>query len=185
MASGQGKRFGGNKLMASFSGKPLIGWVLDATQGVFARRVVVTRHGDVASYCRERQVPVVVHDLPYRSDTVRLGLEALGADLSGCMFCPGDQPLLTRASVRALVRQFVQEPEYIWRLACGEAAGTPVLFPRWTFPQLLDLPQGKGGGVILQKNPGRVRLVPAREEYELWDVDTPEDLNRLLRCLER
>ena len=185
MASGQGKRFGGNKLMAELGGKPLIAWVLDATEGIFQRRVVVTRHAEVADLCRQRQIPAVLHDLPYRSDTVRLGLEALGDGLSGCMFCPGDQPLLSRESVQAIALSAAQGPEFIWRLAYGDAAGTPVLFPRWAFPLLRALPQGKGGSVILQKNPGQVRLVPARGEYELWDVDSPDDLKLVSTCLER
>ena len=47
MASGLGKRFGSNKLMASFHGAPLIHSVLDVTGSVplFADRLVVTRSG--------------------------------------------------------------------------------------------------------------------------------------------
>ena len=90
MASGLGKRFGGNKLMADFHGKPMIQRALDASEGLFAKRVVVTRHEQVAALCRKQHVDVVLHDLPNRNDTVRLGLEALG-DLDACMFLPGDQ----------------------------------------------------------------------------------------------
>ena len=62
MASGLGKRFGGNKLMADFHGKPMIQRALDATDGLFARRVVVTRHEQVAALCRAQHVDVVLHD---------------------------------------------------------------------------------------------------------------------------
>lgn len=171
--------------MAELGGKPLISWVLDATEGMFQRRVVVTRHAEVAALCRQRQIQVVLHGLPYRNDTVRLGLEALGDGLSGCMFCPGDQPLLSQESVRAMALRAAQGPEFIWRLGYGTTAGTPVLFPRWAFSQLRTLPQGRGGSVILQKNPGQVRLVPARGECELWDVDSPDDLKLVSSCLER
>ena len=51
MASGMGTRFGGNKLMADFGGAPMIARILQATDGLFARRVVVTRHADVAAFC--------------------------------------------------------------------------------------------------------------------------------------
>ena len=93
MASGLGKRFGGNKLMADFRGQPMIGRILEATEGLYLRRVVVTRHEDVEAFCRERGVAAVTHDLPGRNDTVRLGLNAVG-EVDGCLFCPGDQPLL-------------------------------------------------------------------------------------------
>ena len=35
MASGLGKRFGGNKLMADFHGEPMVCRILDATEGIF------------------------------------------------------------------------------------------------------------------------------------------------------
>ena len=43
MASGVGRRFGGGKLLAGLWGRPLLQYALDATGGVFLRRVVVTR----------------------------------------------------------------------------------------------------------------------------------------------
>lgn len=185
MASGLGRRFGGNKLMACFAGKPMLEWALEATEGIFTRRVTVTRHPEAAELCGRRGVPVLLHDLPHRSDTVRLGLEALGEGLSGCMFCPGDQPLLSRESVQTMVQNAARDPEHIWRLAWRDIPGTPVLFPAWAFPQLRALPQGKGGSVILKQNPGKVRLVSAQNRYELLDVDSPEDLDTLLLFLQR
>lgn len=180
MASGLGKRFGGNKLMADFGGQPMIGRVLDATNEIFDHRIVVTRHADVEAFCKEKGVPVVFHDLPHRSDTVRLGLQAVGTDLDGCLFCPADQPLLSRETILSFARCIEQEKEVIWRAACGNVVGAPVLFPKWAFPELLTLPEGKGGNVLIKKYPEQVRTVPVREEFELWDVDTPEDLKRML-----
>ena len=175
MASGLGKRFGGNKLMADFHGQPLICRALSATDGIFHRRVVVTRHKDVAELCREKGIETVLHDLPYRSDTVRLGLEAVGA-VDGCLFLPGDQPLLRRETVAALALAGVNDPESIWRAAFGDTPGSPVLFPRWTFPELSTLPEGKGGGFVVKKYPERLRRVSVRDRLELMDVDSPEDL---------
>ena len=179
MASGEGKRFGGNKLMAELAGKPLLSWVLEATDGIFARRVVVTRHEDVEKLCQNKQVPVLRHDLPYRNDTVRLGLEAVGQDVDGCLFCAGDQPLLRRETLLALALAANRDRDAIWRLAYDEVPGAPVLFPRWAFDQLRRLPQGRGGNVIVQEYPERVRLLSARDSWELMDVDTPDDLQAL------
>lgn len=185
MASGEGRRFGSSKLMADFGGRPMLEWVLDAAEGVFSRWVVVTRHLDIKILCQRRQVPVVLHSLPSRSDTVRLGLTAVGLDLSGCMFCPGDQPLLSRESVQAMAQCAAQDPEHIWRLAYSGEAGAPVLFPQWAFSRLMALPPGKGGSVILGEYPEQVRLTSARRPYELRDVDTPKALKDLEGCLRR
>ena len=179
MASGLGKRFGGNKLMADFHGQPMIARALAATEALFARRVVVTRHADVAAFCREQEVEVVLHDQPYRSDTVRLGLEAVG-DPAGCLFCPGDQPLLRRETVAALVSAWETEPDAIWRTGFGGQPGAPILFPKWAFEELRTLPEGKGGSFLAKKYPERVRLLPVRDKYELMDVDTQESLQELL-----
>ena len=178
MASGLGKRFGGNKLMADFGGQPMIARILAATEGIFDRRVVVTRHEDVALLCRKQGIEVVLHDLPNRNDTVRLGLEAVG-DVDGCLFCPGDQPLLRKETVAALVSDWKKEPDFICRTVVENQPGAPILFPKWAFSELLTLPEGKGGGILTQKYPERVRLHPVRDRYELIDVDTRENLMKL------
>ena len=179
MASGLGKRFGGNKLMADFHGQPLICRILDATEEIFAQRVVVTRSEEVASLCRERGIRTVLHSLPHRSDTVRLGLEAMPG-IDRCMFVPADQPLLRKETIAELVLASVNDSDAIWRTVCEGIPGSPVIFPRWTFPELLNLPEGKGGGVVAKKYPERLRTVSVRDMYELKDVDSPEDLIELL-----
>ena len=178
MASGLGKRFGGNKLMADFGGKPMIQRALAATDGLFSRRVVVTRHESVARLCREQNVEVVFHDLPHRSDTVRLGLEALG-ELDVCMFLPGDQPLLRRETVAMLLENWMENPDRIIRPAYEDSEGSPVLFPAWAFQELKDLPEGKGGGVLIKKYPHTLCRIPVTDPFELADADTPETLEML------
>lgn len=178
MASGLGKRFGGNKLMTEFGGQPMIARILAATDDNFDRRMVVTRHEAVAAYCRARNVEVVLHDLPNRNDAVRLGLEAVG-EVDGCMFCPGDQPLLKKETIEALINGWKRESDCIWRPSFEDQPGAPILFPKWAFSELLTLPEGKGGGFLARKYPERVRLHPVRDPYELMDVDTRETLREL------
>lgn len=178
MASGLGKRFGGNKLMTDFRGQPMIARSLEATDGIFARRVVVTRHEEVAAYCREQGVDVVLHNLPNRNDTVRLGLETM-ENVDGCLFCPGDQPLLKKETVAALVSNWREEPDFIRRATFEDQPGAPILFPKWTFEELRTLPEGKGGAFLAKKYPERVRLHPVRDQFELVDVDTRETLQEL------
>lgn len=175
LASGLGNRFGGNKLMAAFDGRPMIQRALDATAGLFAKRVVVTRHESVAALCREQNVDVILHDLPHRSDTVRLGLEALG-ELDGCMFLPGDQPLLRRETVSMLLNRWRETPECMVRPVFEMNEGSPVIFPAWAFPELKTLPEGKGGGAVIKAHPDKLRRIPVSESLELVDADTPETL---------
>ena len=181
MASGLGQRFGGNKLMAPLGDRPMLQWVLDATSGIFDRRVVVTRSPEVERLCREQNVPVLLHTLPYRSDTVRLGLKALlqAGPMSGCVFCPGDQPLLRRQTVASLALCAAADPDAIWRTAWQGQPGAPVMFPAWTFEELGALPQGCGGGAVVRRYPAQVRLLTVEDGRELADVDTRQQLEAL------
>lgn len=179
MASGLGRRFGSNKLMADFQGKPLIQWTLEATEGIFARRIVVTRHQDVAAFVRLRGVEALLHDLPHRNDTVRLGLQAVSENVEGCLFCPGDQPLLRQETVASLALHAVNGKNEIWRPVWEDREGAPVLFPKWSFPNLLTLPEGCGGSFLIKKYPGRIRRVPVRDKFELQDIDSRQDLEFL------
>lgn len=179
MASGLGRRFGGDKLMAEFCGEPMICRALAATDGVFDRRVVLTRSAAAAKLCRDRGVPVLLHSEPRRCDAMRLGLTlANGAD--GVLFCPCDQPLLRRSTVQALRAAFAADPRSIWRPAWQGRPGAPVLFPRWALGELAALQSG-GGRRVMARHPGAVRTVPATSAAELEDVDTPQDLARLER----
>lgn len=198
MASGLATRFGSNKLLASFGpeDKPLLCRVLETTHTpLLAARVVVTRSPEVKALCQKAGVPVLLHTLPGRNDTVRLGLDALleiCPALAGCIFLPGDQPLLRRESVEALVQAFRQSSRTqketereIFPLAYQAKddptprIGSPVLFGSGYFPALRTLPEGKGGKTLLRQHPDHVHAVctPCREE--LLDADTPEALRAL------
>ena len=112
MASGLARRFGSNKLLADFGGRPLLCRALEVTATpALAARVVVTRSAEVKALCDAQAVPCLLHSLPGRNDTVRLGLEALLEQclgLAGCIFLPGDQPLLQRETLEALITAFAQ-----------------------------------------------------------------------------
>ena len=79
-------------------------------------------------------IETILHSQPYRSDTVRLGLEALAGpeapSLAGCLFCPADQPLLRRETVASLALCAACAPGPVWRPAWQGRPGAPVLFPR-------------------------------------------------------
>ena len=189
MASGVGRRFGGGKLLAGLWGRPLLQYALDATGGVFLRRVVVTRDPAAAALCREQGIETILHSQPYRSDTVRLGLEALAGPeappLTGCLFCPADQPLLRRETVASLALCAACAPGPIWRPAWQGRPGAPVLFPAWAFAELAALPQGRGGGEVVRRHPEWVRCVPVEDPAELLDIDRRQDLEQLERLEHR
>lgn len=183
MASGLGKRFGGDKLMAQLLGKPMIQYVIEATEGLFDCRVVVTRNEKVKAWCEERKIPVVFHELPDRNDTIRLGVEEIEkrqeGEIRGCVFCPADMPFVNHESIKQMLLKAGKQTSQIVRMSCQEEVGAPVLFGRDYFEQLKTLPKKKGGSEIIRENKDKLLFVEAQSEKELWDVDTKEDLEKV------
>lgn len=182
MASGQATRFGSNKLMAKLGGIPLIQYALQATEALFAQRVVITRSAEIAELCRTQGVETILHHEPYRNDAIRLGMNALGTCRS-ITFVQADQPLISAHSIAGLLHAFEEDPTRIWRCSFNGQPGAPVLFPRWAFAELRQLPPRKGGGFVAAKHPEQVGIVEVADEWELFDVDTVEDLKALQRHL--
>lgn len=183
MASGLGKRFGSNKLMEIFGGKPLIKWVIDASEDLFDERVVVTRSEDVFKLCKNMGIKCILHEFPGRNDTVRLGLNALMNDIDYCFFMQGDQPLICKESINNMIMAANTNNNLIVRASFNDAVGAPIGFPRKFFDDLLYLPNGKGGNFVAKNNADSVENIEVSNEYELYDVDTKEDLNELINIV--
>lgn len=230
MASGMSKRFGTNKLLASFNNNTLFENAINISHFVnFGETLAVTRHNELVQICEREHIHCIKHNMPYRNDMVRLGVSHILKEAccqknncpQGILFLPSDQPLITKTSLQLLCLLFIyynsshfacnnadkssnannnysnnnysnnnysnnnnnNNKKKICRLAFNENAGAPVIFPACYYNELLTLPQGKGGGFIAKKHPAQVVLVPAQDEYELYDIDTPDDLIRLSRYL--
>jgi molybdenum cofactor cytidylyltransferase len=179
MASGMGKRFGGNKLMADFMGRPMICRILDGTDGIFGERIVVTRSKEVLKLCEDMNIKTIFHQMPDRNDTIRLGLQALSVNVEYCMFCQSDQPLLSKDTICKLAAATIETQELIYQLKSGDIMGSPIVFPKWAFEELKSLPQKKGGNIVVKKYPERVKYVEAKNCFELMDIDTKEDMEKL------
>ena len=87
--------------------------------------------------------------------------------------------LLRPETLQAMALCAANDPQTIWRAGWNGGGGAPVLFPRWTFPELRTLPPDRGGGFVIQKYPHQTALVPVGDPMEMRDIDTPEDLAAL------
>lgn len=181
LASGLGTRFGGNKLMAELAHKPIIQWILDTTEDLFGKRIVVTRSEEVERLCQNRNIPVIRHTFPGKNDSVRLGLLQMPKEIKGCMFCQGDQPFISRNTIIELLASADREKNTIWRPKCKETVGAPVVFPSVYFDKLLHLPQGKGGNYVVAEYAEFVRTMEIANAVELYDIDTREEYMQAIK----
>ena len=184
LGAGRGRRFGSDKLMAPFNGKPVGMYALETYAAVpFSRRIYVTRpdHDALWQAARDLGYDAVMNRDPDRgiSSSIRLGLHvwmASGGTDGGVLFAVSDQPLLRADSVRRLLDVFGAEPERIVRLAKDGREGNPVLFPAGLCAELMRLEGDCGGRQVIERHRAIVRTVEAGSEDELRDVDVPEDL---------
>lgn len=179
LASGLGRRYGSNKLLATVGNAPMVQHIFDITCDMFTTRTVITRHRQIAALAQAQHIACVQHTLPLLSDTVRLGVAyVLQQKLqhNGLLFAVSDQPLLSQASLVRLCQSFERAPQRIHRLAYGSTPGNPIIFPLALAEELQRLPADKGGSYLAKKYPELVTLVPVQDEKELFDIDTKEDL---------
>lgn len=184
LASGQGRRFGSNKLLADLCGAPLLARTLGSLpDGVFFKTLVVTRWPRVARLCADQGIACLLHDREDRSDVIRLGIRYMEG-MDGCLICQGDQPLCRPESLARLAEAFRHRPRCIHRLAWQGVGASPVLFGAEHFAALASLPPKTGGSAVLRAAPQLVCLTEAEDPRELWDADTPEALARIARALQ-
>ena len=180
LAAGNAARFGENKLLALWQGKPLIQWTLDAVPAALSPVAVVTRFPAVEALAAARGLVTLPNERPELgiSHSVALGTAALAERCAGILFLAADQPCLRPETLAALAERFRAEPDRIVAAAAGERRGNPAVFPASLFPALQALRGDRGGMQLIRRFPELVVGLPV-DPAELADVDTAADLRRL------
>lgn len=201
LAAGEGRRFGGGKLMAPLAGRPLVAHVLGTIEtarreGSIADGVAVVAVGDtrVAEAARQAGLRAVENDDPAAglSRSLRLGLAALlepppevavmPAGGRAALVLLGDQPEVRPEVIGALVeawragRGLILRPRYV---ESPEEPGHPVLLDRSVWAWAEELRGDAGLGPLLRRNPQQVVMLDVAGANP--DVDTPLDLAALER----
>ena len=185
MASGLSARYGRDKLLERLDGREIIRHTVGSLTAAGLMPLVVTR-GDAVRTLMEREgVACVRPDGPLKSDTMRAGLESLPENVAGFLFMPADQPLVSPVSLNKLAEQFLNCPARAVMLGYGDAAGSPVIFPAACRSALLAYRGDRGGKDVLREQNIPFDIVQAEWEWELWDVDTPEGMEKVREVYDR
>lgn len=110
-----------------------------------------------------------------------MGLNAVKCDVDAAAGCDAAESDVAGAAKYDAVGCNAAESGVarIWRTSFDGVPGAPVLFPSWAFDELRSLPRGKGGGFVAKTHAECVRTIEVSSEWELFDVDTRDDLERL------
>ena len=182
LAAGQSSRFGGNKLLADFGGRPVVCRAMEAVRELApVRRVIVTGNEEIAALAKTYGFAVISNRQPELglSRSIHLGVESV-ADLDAVLLLTGDQPLLTGKSLKRLCSQFESGEQGMACLRDGTHSGNPAIFSNRYFTKLLALEGDCGAKGILRANAHDLSVVSCAREDELEDCDTPQALASLM-----
>lgn len=110
-----------------------------------------------------------------------MGLDAVECDVDAAAGCDAAESDVAGAVKHDAVGCNAVESGVarIWRTSFDGVPGAPVLFPSWAFDELRSLPRGRGGGFVAKAHAECVRTIEVSSEWELFDVDTRDDLEQL------
>lgn len=179
LAAGRGSRMGVAKHLLALEGVPLLERVVRALSRTSVARIsVVLAPGDVegrALAARLGATPLEAESADEgRAASVRAGVRAASPAASGLLFALADQPFLVPEDFERLLGELRANPSSIVRARYGGEAGSPVLFARGYFAELLELRGREGGRSVIARHPEAVRAVDLPPAHGR-DLDRPED----------
>ncbi len=183
LAAGLSSRFGGNKLLADFCGRPLVRASAEVGLAAGLPLAVVTGNDrEAVLRALEGLEFYEVENRDYRrglSTSIRAAISSLEEGADALEFSPADMPLIPPAVPRLLaeVREDSSAPLVAPRHR--GVRGHPVLLGRELYGEALSSVSGdRGLSEFLEARRRLLLEVDVDSPGVLLDVDTPEDLER-------
>jgi molybdenum cofactor cytidylyltransferase len=99
----------------------------------------------------------------------------------GVLVMPVDMPLVRPSTFREVLEAFAAHPSFIVRAVCAGRHGHPVIFDRAVFDELRITDSAVGAKAVVRAHAHEILNVPIEDPGAYFDVDTPEDYDRLRR----
>lgn len=185
LAAGAGTRMSGRiKQLLPWRGHTLVENAIQiaAQSNAHATLVVLGAHIDALRPIVEKMPARVVLNRAWEgghSTSIRAGLNTLAHNIDAAIFMNADQPLLTPAVIDALIQRYRETDASIIAAQYAGRRGSPVLFDRKHFGELMALQGEQGGRELLAKYP--VVTVEFADARLGIDIDTLEEYEKLTR----
>lgn len=193
LAAGASTRFGKPKQLLTLNGRFLLEWVLGAALDSRLDHIVLVlgcEHerilGCLGSAAAHPKCEVLVNP-DYRSGqstSLKAGLLRVRHGFPSVMFLLGDQPLVDAALIDLLLQRYRESKKSICIPIHRAERGTPALFGRALYPELLKLTGDKGARDLLSTHPHDVLTVAITAPEVFHDIDRPEDVERIALLLQ-
>jgi molybdenum cofactor cytidylyltransferase len=186
LAAGNSSRLGRAKQLLSFNGKSLLKHVLDEAEAIDEAEVIVVLGSE--KELLEEEVKGSTATICYNANwaegmggSIQFGVRELlqlQPDISCCIIAVCDQPYLTTALLKTLLYKFKSSDCGIIASSYADTIGTPALFSKSHFTDLLQLKGPEGAKKLLKAFENEVTLVDF-DKGEI-DIDTEIDYRNLL-----
>ncbi|QNA46731.1 nucleotidyltransferase family protein [Lacibacter sediminis] len=185
LAAGASSRLGSPKQLLAYSGATLLQHSIDAAQSSDASSVLVVLGANadlIKSEIGHTAANVVVNPewKEGMASTIRCGLQTLvemHPETEALIFMVADQPFVTAALLNNLMELNRNEQRSIVASKYGSTFGTPVLFTKRFFPELMELTGDVGAKSLVRKYMDEATFV-SFPKGEI-DIDTVEDYKNL------
>jgi molybdenum cofactor cytidylyltransferase len=191
LASGMSQRMGTAKQFLPYKGMPLLEHAIRKLLPLpFAQIFAVVGKQHQA---RLAEIPIddprfrwVLNERNHEGQSAALRCAAeCGKDCAGIMVFLADQPLLLPDTIRRVydtaVEQLAKGAErFVVQPAYADVRGHPVFFARGLLASFAML-EGDEGGKRVIKQAAAHHVIPVDDAGVLFDIDTPEDYQRLLQ----
>jgi molybdenum cofactor cytidylyltransferase len=184
LAAGGSARMGKPKLLLPVGGRPMLRRVTETVCASGLAQVIVVVGASAERVARTLDsfpVEIVVNEgwSQGLSTSVRAGLGAVDPSVQAALMILGDQPMLTRELIQALVDRYEATGALIVAPYYEGKRGNPVLFDRALFRELLGVQGDQGGRSVLDRHEQAIAHVDVNDAAICLDVDTPQDYHRV------
>lgn len=187
LAAGQSQRLGRPKQLLEYEGQSLINRLIDTVtkDGKFPVTLVLGAQApQIENQLIERQLTIAINEnwIEGMAGSLKLGLEKIMVEqpsVDGVMILVCDQPFIGKEQIHSLIQ--LQHSTGYPMAACyySNASGTPALFHKSIFPELMNLKGDTGARKIIKSRESEVAKLHFDKGF--LDIDTEEDYIQLLK----
>ena len=203
LAAGSSSRMGGgrHKLLLPLDDRPVLAHVIDATLASQARPIIVVLghqsdqvRSQIKHYTIHHDIILVenTHYLQGMSTSLRIGIQTiltngyrkdtLSYRVDSALIMLGDQPLITPRVIDTLITAYRTAGTPIVAPLYNGKRGSPVLFDKNLFAELIEVTGDEGGRTVLERHRHEVALIEIGDALANYDVDTWEAYEQVVEA---
>ena len=203
LAAGSSSRMGSgrHKLLLPLNDRSVLAHVIDASLQSQAHPIIVVlgHQSDqvrlhIKQYTNHGHITLVenIHYQQGMSTSLRTGIQTLLANgyrnkhkshqIDSALIVLGDQPLITHKIIDALITAYRSTGKAIVAPLYKGKRGSPVLFDKSLFTELIEVTGDEGGRTVLDRHYDEVEFIEIGDVLANYDVDTWEAYQQVVEA---